>query len=309
MAENMQLNQRKGTGKKKKKRRSTLRLSVILIFFIMCIVISFVIYAMNFDISSKPVSVNSPGTKPAEENIIVTDAAGNPVTDSSGNTVTEKNKVTLPVSTAQSIINPVAASEKRDEAYLTSSVFIGDSITTGLSGYHFVPDENVLADIGLRIDNITDKTVSNPRYSEPVDVMTAISSIQPENVYILLGSNGVSWLDGDKMYTAYSDFVDSIREALPNADIYIISITPVGTMKENIESVDSGRVLNSEIDAFNERLFNLANEKGVAYLDVNSELKDENGKLPDDVTSDGMHFNKKTYEKFVEYILTHTIKK
>ena len=104
------------------------------------------------------------------------------------------------------------------------------------------------------------------------------------------------------------NLIDDIKTKLQNSHIYIISITPVGTMKENIDTIENGKVLNSEIDQFNNRLLDLADEKNVHYLNVNPELKDETGKLPDDVTRDGMHFNLDTYKKFIEYILTHTAK-
>ena len=187
-------------------------------------------------------------------------------------------------------------------------MFIGDSITTGFSGYKLVPSENVLADVGLRIDNIAEAKIKNPRFSEPVNVMAALESVKPENVYILLGSNGVAWYNNDTMIEEYGKFIDDIKTKLQNSHIYIISITPVGTMKENIDTIENGKVLNSEIDQFNNRLLDLADEKNVHYLNVNPELKDETGKLPDDVTSDGMHFNLDTYKKFIEYILTHTAK-
>ena len=138
--------------------------------------------------------------------------------------------------------------------------------------------------------------------------MTALEEVRPANIYILLGTNGVAWYNNDSMIEQYGAFVDDIKTKLPDSKIYIISLTPVGTMKENIDTVENGKVLNSEIDQFNARLLDLANQKNVYYVDVNSELKDASGKLPDDVTRDGMHFTLDVYKKFVNYILTHTAK-
>lgn len=311
MPENRAGSSQRTASRRKRRRYSAFRLSVVLMFYLICIVVSFVVYAMKFDFSSKKAE-NASLETPVTENVIVTDAEGNTVTDTDGNTVTEKNDIepSSPedVPANSSSRNPVRESEKQPDTYLENSVFIGDSITTGLSGYKFVSSENVLASVGLRIDNITTEKVSNPRYSEQVMVHDALKQIKPENVYILLGSNGVSWINNDDMLKSYGEFIDSIKAELPDTDIYIISITPVGTMKEQIDTVANGKVLNSEIDSFNTKLLSLADEKEVWYVDVNSVLKDENGKLPNDVTSDGMHFNKDTYTKFVDYILTHTAK-
>ena len=270
-------------------------------FYIVCIIISFLYYANNFDISSKPSPTYNGGTK--QEPVIVTDSSGATVTDSEGNTVVEMS--TAENSEASSVVNPVPESEAKPETYLNSCMFIGDSIMTGFSVYKVAPAENVFADVGLRIDKINESTVKNSRFEEPVKVMTAIEEIRPENVYILLGTNGIAWYSNDKTLECYGEFIDAVKTKLPDSHIYIISLTPVGTMAENKEE---GKILNSEIDQFNARLLELANQKNVHYLDVNSELKDSTGKLPDDVTRDGIHFTLDVYKKFINYILTHTAK-
>lgn len=296
--------------KKRKKRRSTLRLSVILLFFVFSIAISFTVYTFTFDASSKPaVKKNSDGTSsPSETDILVTDKNGNPVTGQNAGDVTDEdgNKIKGSGASAENSINPVKKSDEKDKSYLDKCVFIGDSITTGLSGYKFVSNDNVLASIGLRIDNITTEKVSTTKYGD-ILTLDALLKIKPENVYILLGSNGVSWYDNDKMIECYSNFIDSVKTELPDSNIYIISITPVGAIREAKDTTENGKILNSDIDRFNLRLIDLANQKGIYYVDANSELKGDDGKLPADVTKDGMHFNKDTYEKFVEYILTHIV--
>ena len=101
--------------------------------------------------------------------------------------------------------------------------------------------------MGLRIDVIGEEKVTNPRFKTPVLVMDAVKSIKPENIYILLGSNGVAWYNNDKMLSAYSDFIDQLKTEMPDSDVYIISITPVGTMKEKIDTIENGKVLNVEV--------------------------------------------------------------
>ncbi|MBQ5988938.1 MAG: hypothetical protein IJL67_05540 [Oscillospiraceae bacterium] len=291
--------------RRKKKRSNPFKLSLILMFYVVSIIVSFLIYANNFDISSKP-SPTYNGGAPKQEPVIVTDSEGASVTDAEGNMVVEMSDIEE--SREAEGINPVPESEAQPESYLESCMFIGDSITTGLSVYKLVPSDNVLADVGLRVDKINETTVKNTRFDEPVKVMTALEEVRPANIYILLGTNGVAWYNNDSMIEQYGAFVDDIKTKLPDSKIYIISLTPVGTMKENIDTVENGKVLNSEIDQFNARLLDLANQKNVYYVDVNSELKDASGKLPDDVTRDGMHFTLDVYKKFVNYILTHTAK-
>ncbi len=296
---------------RKKRRRGTLRLSVILLIFICSIIISFIYYYMHFDISSKPnPDFKSENNNAASvmQNTVVTDAEGNAVTDTSGNPVTEpqvseNTEVSEPSSDG---VNPVKESTPKDESYLEKCVFIGDSITSGFASYKFVPFENVFASVGMNLTEMDTAKIETPELGS-VLLIDGLKQKVPENIYILLGSNGIAWLDNGEMISNYGNFIDQIKEILPDSKIYIMSVTPVGTMKENKPDVKSGKLLNTQIDSFNLKLLDLATQKSVYYIDINSELKGPDGKLPKEVTSDGMHLNKATYEKVIKYILSHTV--
>lgn len=289
---------------RKKKKRNPFRLSLILMFYVVSVVVSFVMHATKYDISSKPSATYSGGQPQEQSSLPVFEGDSEEVYDEDGSIPAGINENTE----VSDRVNPVPESDAVPESYLNSCMFIGDSITTGFSVYKVVPTDTVMADVGLRIDNIEEQKIKSTKFTDPVTVMTALEQVRPENVYILLGSNGVAWYNNDSMIEAYGNFVDNIKTKLPDSKVYIISLTPVGKMKENIDTIENGKVLNSEIDRFNQRLLDLADKKNVYYLDVNSELKDDSGKLPDDVTRDGMHFTAEVYKTFVRYILTHTAK-
>jgi hypothetical protein len=201
------------------------------------------------------------------------------------------------------ISNPVAESERKDDSYLSECVFVGDSISTGISGYGFVSEKNVFAQTSMRIDLINNTPLDT--FYGNVLVTEAIKSANPSNVYIMLGSNGMGWIDISKMMSDYSTFIDSVKDSAPDADIYVMSIPPVTAEREEKPSVEEGKILNSDINNYNSQLLDLANEKNIYYIDTHSALMGSDGKLPSDVSKDGMHFNKDTYIKMIEYILTH----
>lgn len=201
------------------------------------------------------------------------------------------------------VSNPVAQSDRKDDSYLSSCVFVGDSISTGFSGYNFVSEKNVFAKTSMRIDLINNTPLDT--FYGNVLVIDALKSANPENIYIMLGSNGMGWIDDSKMIDDYSKFIDDIQSSLPSASVYIMSIPPVTAERELKPTVEEGKILNSDINEYNSLLLDLANQKGVHYIDVNSALVDSSGRLPSDVSTDGMHFDKNTYIKVVEYILTH----
>lgn len=202
------------------------------------------------------------------------------------------------------IINPVPESDMLTETYFSKCMFVGDSISVGLGDYQFVPVKNVLAEIGMNIEKINTETMSTT-YGE-MTALDAIKEEKPENIYIMLGSNGIAWLTVTDIIKYYSEFVDEIIKELPNTKIYIISIPPVTTERETAEDQP---ILNSDIDKYNSELLKMANEKKIYYVDINTALKGNDGKFPSDMAEeDGMHFVKTTYPVMLDYILSHTVK-
>ncbi len=198
------------------------------------------------------------------------------------------------------IENPVPECTPMSQTYFGKCMFVGDSITVGLSDYQLVPMKNVLAEIGMNIEKINTETMQTA-YGDTT-VLDALTQAAPENVYIMLGSNGIAWLSIDDMIAEYEEFAKGVQSALPDTKIYIQSIPPVTKAKETEEIP----ILNSTIDEYNSRLLDMANKNGYYYVDVHSSLENSDGALPEgDAADDGMHFNKTTYDKMLQYILSH----
>ncbi|MCD8108233.1 MAG: hypothetical protein LUE20_09805 [Oscillospiraceae bacterium] len=199
------------------------------------------------------------------------------------------------------IINPVPESEAVSSDYLDSCVFIGDSVTYGLSSYGLVSSSNVYASVSMSIAKIETEEIET-QYGT-MTVLDALEESQPENIYVMLGSSGAAWLSVDDMYDYFTSFMKKLMNTCPDSEIYIISVTPVTSDKET--SVETP-ILNSDLDSFNELLLEYANEKSIHYLDMNSYLKNGGSSLPSSYAeNDGVHLKYSTYELFIDYILTH----
>lgn len=200
------------------------------------------------------------------------------------------------------IINPVPLSEPLTETYFGKCAFVGDSITVGLSDYQIVPIKNVYAEIGMNIEKINTDTIQT-QFGQTT-VLEGLKQAKPENIYIMLGSNGIAWLSVSDMISYYSEFVDSVKQNLPDSNIYILSIPPVTAARESAEEEP---ILNSDIDKYNSELLKMADEKKIYYVDINTALKGNDGKFPEEnAAEDGMHFKKTTYSIMLDYILSHT---
>ena len=113
----------------------------------------------------------------------------------------------------------------------------------------------------------TSKTVFNNRLNE-------LLQKQYGKVYIQFGINEVGG-SKENFINGYRKIIQRIQEAMPEADIYVMAITPV-TQKRDAEGMFTMR----RIGEFNEALYELAKETGCWYLDTCTLLCDDSGYLP-----------------------------
>lgn len=198
----------------------------------------------------------------------------------------------------------VEESEVVSNSYFDDAVFIGDSITTGIEGYGVLNNATIIAHTGVNVDTIK----TTPFYESNSGLLTAVEALKTkENVgkiYIMLGSNGIAWFPKETLIKHYEEFVLSIKEAKPDAIIYIQSILPVTQAMNDL----ANNITNEKIDEYNLALMDLAKKLDVYYVDVNSALKDENNALPTEASpGDGMHFGATYYLKWIDYLKSHTV--
>lgn len=162
------------------------------------------------------------------------------------------------------------------------SVFLGDSITEGLSYHDVLKEENVLAGAGKTAEFAL----------EDVDELV---KRKPEHIFIQLGSDDILWpTDHPKEYSLsyYAQLIGRIKERLPEASITILSVTPVTEKAEKAEP----RYQN--IDDYNKGLKELASKVQVGYIDVSSIVDDH----PEMYDADGIHFKAEFYPILLDYI-------
>ena len=197
---------------------------------------------------------------------------------------------------------PVPESAAADESYFDDAIFIGDSLTDGLAAYELLPREQVLADTGINPQTILTRECIGEEGAEQT-VVEAAAVLDPAKVYIMLGSNGVAFLNFDDIIGWYGELIDALQADHPDAEIYVQSILPVTADKH----LEQELLTNERITELNGMIAGMAAEKGCFYLNVSEAVADENGCLPDDLSADGMHFGVSTYRVWLDYLLTHTV--
>ena len=201
---------------------------------------------------------------------------------------------------------PVPKSDWVGRDYFSDAVFIGDSITTGITVYDFMENTTVYAEKGINPKTIYEKPVVK-QDGENCTIMDAVKNkAGVKKMYVLLGSNGIEWMDTASFSSSYAKLIDDLKSYHPDAMIYVQSIFPITAHREEQNAAEGKDFNKVKIDAFNQSLQQLAEEKQVYYLAVNTALEGEDGYLPADSSPDGVHLTASYYQKWFDYLRTHT---
>ena len=180
----------------------------------------------------------------------------------------------------------------------SSVAFIGDSRTQGFIMYNGLSKVQDYSYIGLMVDTAVSKKIVKTSNGEKITLLQDMKNKDIKSVYIMLGVNELGWSYPQVFKLKYGELVDEIKKVKPNCHIYLQSILPVTKSKDQSDKIFN----NTNIAKFNQLVQEVAKEKNITYLDVQSALKDENGYLPEEASTDGIHINKKYCEKWLEYL-------
>ncbi len=198
----------------------------------------------------------------------------------------------------------VPESEAVLDEYFDDAVFIGNSQIEGISIYSSMKNATIFAGKGIMVDTIFTKEVIKTKDGTRITIMDALSKEQFGKVYIMLGANELGWAFDYLFIEQYGKVIDEIKKLQPDAKIYVNAIMPVSKEKSNKDKIYN----NKNIDSYNNLILNMTKEKEVYFIDSKEALADEEGNLPEDAGTDGIHFNSTYYEKWFNYLETHTVK-
>ena len=201
---------------------------------------------------------------------------------------------------------PVPESEEVEMAYFEDALFIGDSRTDGLRLYSGIQGADFYCYKGLTIFEVDERKIVELNGNSYSVVEALEKGPQYAKIYISLGVNELGYYNDDAYHQAFSEFLDTVKALQPNAIIYLENLVPVNPQK-CAEYKQPSYVNNDRVAAYNAIYPQLATEHQVALLDVASALSDENGILPADATADGVHFTKAWYQKWLAYLMNHTV--
>ena len=133
-----------------------------------------------------------------------------------------------------------------------------------------------------------------------------IFDLEPSVIFLNIGTNDIS----DPNYTCdalmdrYAKILDAIRERLPKTRLFLLAYYPC-----NPDAVADGTAeffrfrTNERIDEANQGVQALAERYGAEYLDLNTGLKDEAGRLKAEFTIEGVHMFADGYREVLDALL------
>ena len=190
--------------------------------------------------------------------------------------------------------------------YFSDALFIGDSRTQGLRLYSGVKGATFYDYTGLSIFGVNNPglvTVDGQSYS----IVEALQKgPQFGKVYIAFGMNELGYYNTENYLATFGKFLDQVKEAQPNAVVYLQNLAPVDEAK-CAKYGQASCITNARVAVFNELFAQLAREHRVCLVDVYSALSDENDGLPSEATSDGIHFQRPWYETWLACLMSHTV--
>ena len=187
-----------------------------------------------------------------------------------------------------------------DYGYFLDALFIGDSRLQGFGMYADLPATYYCVTSFSVYKYDTMKVVQTDAGKVPIfDVLPYDMFTK---IYIKIGLNEMGG-DEELFYAKYAELIARLREYEPRAIIYVHGILPVTNAKSASDKYHN----NPNIAARNEKLKAFAEEQQAYYIEVNSALALEDGSLPPEATTDGIHLKAQYMEPWKEYLRTHAI--
>ncbi len=176
--------------------------------------------------------------------------------------------------------------------------FIGDSRTQAFLMYAGLNEVIDYTNVGLMVDTAVTKKFVKADKGEKVTILEDMAKRNIDTVYIMLGVNELGWRYSNIFIDKYGELIDLIRQINPNCEILVQSIIPLTKTKSDNDDIYK----NERVKEYNDLLKEMSKEKNVKYIDVASVLSNNNGDLPEEASTDGVHLNKEYCLKWLDYL-------
>lgn len=135
-----------------------------------------------------------------------------------------------------------------------------------------------------------------------------VTDLSPSKVFINIGTNDLSWesIPISQMIAHYDEILTTIEEKVPGVKIYLMAYYPVNYEAATEQMKECLKIrTNEKINLANEEVKKLAARHNQSYIDVNRNLKDEQGRLKAEYTIEGMHIKEDGYRAIYDDVMRY----
>ena len=190
--------------------------------------------------------------------------------------------------------------DKVDESYFDDALFIGDSRTVGLRDYTDLSDHgDFYCETSLTIHKVMEEDFGGKGTIED-----ALKNKDYGKIYLMVGINELGRGTTEDYMEAYTEVVDKLRELEPDAKIFVQAVMRVSGEKSSADAIFN----NNNINARNNAIATLADNRNIFYIDVNEAVCDEEGNLNEEYTHDKIHLLGMYNELWKGFLMEHGVR-
>lgn len=183
----------------------------------------------------------------------------------------------------EELLRQIKGGELSPFTMFDDAVILGDSRAVGFSYYGFVDESRMITGTGDTILNLPSK----------IDTLAAMN---PKYIYLCYGLNDIKigyWPSLDSHIQQYLEYVDRIRQALPDSVVIISSVLPYvePTSGQSDSSDDPDLKRLAKIPNWNSAMAQACAEAGIIFVD-NSQISADHRNLWE---PDGIHMQEPFY--------------
>ena len=192
-----------------------------------------------------------------------------------------------------------SAEQIREETQRTSyedTALVGNSYVSGFFTYNALPGAACYYRVGLNVNSVFEQTMTQGDDTE-TPVIELLENRDFSHIIFFFGENELGWSNREAFIEEYTEVIETARSYCPDAVIYLSAIPPVSA---EVSAQNENNTNNTSIQACNEEIKQIAADNDAVYVDAFAALAGDDGSLPDNAASDGIHPAEEYTQKWAE---------